>query len=168
MLCALLSNWPIRIALYLINRNCLSSSSSAAAGLPPSTTFEFLFPWYCLLASQSEMWRRANQFVILLAKHNKAFNGLISGYDGPASDSSPASPHNWVSNPTRCCLLLTWLVAPYRNQRMAGRQADLKSRPSECTRAKFPIIHDSNFQNRCSWSFLSPLLVVASLLVRLI
>lgn len=53
-------------------------------------------------------------------------------------------------------LLVVDLVGGSLSQSKAGRQADLKSLPSECTRAKFPIIHDSNFQNRCSWSFLSP------------
>lgn len=75
-------------------------------------------------ARASEMWRRANQFVILLAKHNKAFNGLISGYDGPASDSSPASPHT-IECPiplaaAACCWLGWWLLIAIKGWQ-AGR-----------------------------------------------
>lgn len=113
-------------------------------------------------ARASEMWRRANQFVILLAKHNKAFNGLISfRFIARKSPQLSVQSHSLL-------LLVVDLVGGSLSQSKAGRQADLKSLPSECTRAKFPIIHDSNFQNRCSWSFLSPRRVVASVLVRLI
>lgn len=52
---------------------------------------------------------------------------------------------NWVSDAPRLCFRASF----YRNQ---GR---LWQSQSECTRAKFPIIHDFNFQNQYSVRYVS-------------